>query len=85
VSNPAVVVRPQSVRTSAWIRSQSDAIRRNTGRRIGYGPFLEALTNGLTEAGVDFSDCAGMSEVAAKLARLLNARMSPGQNFKGVR
>jgi hypothetical protein len=85
MSNPAVIVRPQSVKTSAWIRSQSDAIRRNTGRRIGYGPLLESIANGLVEAGVDFCDCRGMSDIASKLVRLLNARFAIVQNAKGVR
>lgn len=75
--NPAVIIRPQSVRTSNWIRSQSEAIRMNTGRRIGSGPLLEACANGLVEAGVDFSACHGMSDVASHLAKLLLLRFTP--------
>ena len=50
----AIIVRPASIRTSEWVRSQSDKIRANIGRRsVGYGNLLEAIANG--EAGVEKS------------------------------
>ena len=75
--NPAILIRPQNLRTSQWLRAQSDHVRRNTGRRLGYGPTAEACLNGLCEAGIDFSDCHSMSDISAKLVRIVNRRYLP--------
>ncbi len=74
MNNPAVIIRPQSVRTSKWIRSQIEAIRQGTGRRIGAGALVESVCNALVESHVDFSGCHGMSDVASHLCSLLRIR-----------
>ncbi|WP_321477679.1 hypothetical protein [uncultured Paludibaculum sp.] len=81
--NKAVLVRPINGRTCLWLDTQVATIRRNTGRRLGYGPLLEAIVNGIVEAGIDFTDCAGMSDVSAKMVRLLNARFTRTDLLQG--
>jgi hypothetical protein len=60
-----------------WILQQAELVRKNRGRVIGAGPLVEACLNALVESQVSFSDCAGMSDVQAKLCRILNGRFAP--------
>jgi hypothetical protein len=76
MNNPAILVRPKNVKTSAWVLAQSEAIRFGTGRRLGVGCLVEALLNAIMEAGLDFRDCLGMSDISARLVKILNSRFT---------
>jgi len=70
-SSRAVLVRFATPRTAMWLYAQAEAVRLGTGRRLGHGPVLEAICNGLQEAGLDLGTCGGMSDIAAKIAALI--------------